>query len=58
MFAYQALTNPIFSLVKALKEEPEEHIYDRDDIVKKCKKIRDRIKKNEALEFFKKNDYS
>tara|TARA_A100001234_G_scaffold126568_1_gene111044 strand:- start:428 stop:604 length:177 start_codon:yes stop_codon:yes gene_type:complete len=58
MFAYQALTNPIFSLIKALKEEPEEHIYDRDDIVRKCKKIRNRNKRNEALEFFKKNDYS
>ena len=58
MFAYQALTNPIFSLVKALKEEPEEHIYDRSDIVKKCKKIRNRNERNEALEFFKENDYS
>ena len=58
MFAYQALTNPIFSIIKALKEEPEEHIYDRDDIVRKCKKIRNLNKKNEALEFFKKNDYS
>ena len=58
MFAYQALTNPIFSLVKALKEEPEEHIYDRSDIVKKCKKIRNRNERNEALKFFKDNDYS
>ena len=58
MFTYQAVTNPIFSLVKALKKEPEEHIYDRDDILKKCKKIRNRIKRNEALKFFKENDYS
>ena len=58
MFAYQALTNPIFSLVKALKEEPEEHIYYRSDIVKKCKKIRNRNERNEALKFFKDNDYS
>ena len=55
---YQAVTNPIFSLLKALKKEPEEHIYDRDDILKKCKKIRNRIKRNEALKFFKENDYS
>ena len=58
MFMYQAVTNPIFSLLKALKKEPEEHIYDRDDILKKCKKIRNRIKRNEALKFFKENDYS
>ena len=58
MFAYQALTNPIFSLVKALKKKPEEHIYDRDDILKKCKKIRNRNERNEALKFFKDNDYS
>ena len=58
MFMYQAVTNPIFSLLKALKKEPEEHIYDRDDILKKCKKIRNRIKRDEALKFFKENDYS
>ena len=29
-----------------------------DDIVKKCKKIRNRNKRNEALKFFKENDYS
>ena len=58
MFTYQAVTNPIFSLLKALKKEPEEHIYDRDDILKKCKKIRNRNKRDEALKFFKENDYS
>jgi len=58
MFTYQAVTNPIFSLVKALKKEPEEHIYDRDDIIIRCNKIRNKKKRKDALKFFKDNDYS
>ena len=58
MFIYQAITNPIYSLIKAVKKEPEEHIYDRDDIIMRCNKIRSKKKRKEALNFFKNNDYS
>ena len=58
MFLYQAITNPVFSLVKAVRKEPEEHIYDREDILKRCDKIRKLSERKEALEFFKNNDYS
>ena len=58
MFIYQAITNPIYSLLKAVKKEPEEHIYDRDDIIMRCNKIRNKKKRKEALNFFKNNDYS
>ena len=58
MFLYQAITNPVFSLVKAVRKEPEEHIYDREDILKRCNKIRKLSDRKEALEFFKNNDYS
>lgn len=58
MFMYQAITNPIFSLIKAIKKEPEEHIYDREDIIKQCSRINDLSKRNKALKFFKENDYS
>ena len=58
MFIYQAITNPIFSLIKAIRKEPEEHIYDREDIINRCHKINDISKRNEAIKFFKDNDYS
>ena len=58
MFIYQAITNPIFSLVKAIRKEPEEHIYDREDILRRCNKIKKISTRNEALRFFKENDYS
>ena len=58
MFLYQPITNPVFSLVKAVRKEPEEHIYDRKDILKRCNKIRKLSDRKEALEFFKNNDYS
>ena len=58
MFTYQAITNPIFSLIKAIRKEPEEHIYDRDDILKRCNKIRNDSERKIAKKFFKDNDYS
>ena len=36
MFIYQTLSNPLHALIKAIKKEPEEHIYDRKAIVKRC----------------------
>ena len=56
MFAFQAITNPIFSIMKAIKKEPEEHIFERKDLIKRCEKIINLTKRNEALEFFRKND--
>ena len=58
MFIYQTLSNPLHALIKAIKKEPEEHIYDRKAIVKRCKKINNVNKRNEALKFFHDNDYS
>jgi len=58
MFTYQTITNPFLSLVKAIRKEPEEHIYDREDIIKRCNKISNTCKRNEAMKFFKDNDYS
>jgi hypothetical protein len=59
MFFYEALTNPFQSLIKSIKEEPEEHIFDKKDIVKNCyEKISDSQKRDEALKFFKEGDFS
>ena len=58
MFTYQVITNHFLSLIKAMRKEPEEHIYDKEDIIKRCNKIGDTLKRNEAIKFFKENDYS
>ena len=58
MFIYHLITNPIHSLLKAIRKEPEEHIYDRKGIIEKCNKIKNMEKRKEVLDFFQKNDYS
>ena len=58
MFTYQAVTNPVHSFIKAIRKEPEEHIFDREEIIDKCNKIRNKTQRDEALKFFKDNDYS
>jgi len=58
MFTYQAVTNPVHSFIKAIRKEPEEHIFDREEIIDKCNKIRNKAQRDEALQFFKDNDYS
>jgi len=58
MFMYQLFTNPIHSFIKAVRKEPEEHIFDRQHIIDRCNKIKDNIQRQEALKFFKDNDYS
>ena len=58
MFTYHLITNPIHSFIKAVRQEPEEHIYDRKGIIERCNKIKNIEKRNEALDFFEKNDYS
>ena len=59
MFFYEALTNPFQSLIKSIRQEPEEHIFDKNDIVKNCyKKISDSQQREQALSFFKEGDYS
>jgi ribosomal protein L16 Arg81 hydroxylase len=58
MFMYQTITNPVYSFIKAIRKEPEEHIFDREDILDKCNKIKNKKRRNEALKFFKESDYS
>jgi ribosomal protein L16 Arg81 hydroxylase len=58
MFTYHLITNPIHSFIKAIRQEPEEHIYDRKGIIERCNKIKNIEKRIDALAFFKKNDYS
>ena len=58
MFMFQSITNPVHSFIKAIRKEPEEHIFDREDILLKCNKIKNIEMRNEALRFFKDNDYS
>ena len=58
MFTYHLITNPFHSFLKAVRQEPEEHIYDRDGIIKRCNKIRNIEKRNDAIDFFASNDYS
>jgi hypothetical protein len=58
MFFYQGLKNPYQAIIKAMKKEPEEHIFDRKDIINTCNKIKNSIKRKEAIEFFKRNDFS
>lgn len=58
MFAYHLITNPFHSFLKAVRQEPEEHIYDRKGIIKRCNKIKNIEKRNDAIEFFAQNDFS
>jgi len=58
MFIYHLITNPIHSFLKAVMQEPEEHIYDRDGILKRCNKIRNPKKRKDAIDFFARNDFS
>ena len=58
MFIYQVISNPFHAIIKAVRKEPEEHIYDREAIIKRCKKIGNVRKRSEALKFFHDNDYS
>ncbi|MFL2998735.1 MAG: JmjC domain-containing protein [Candidatus Neomarinimicrobiota bacterium] len=58
MFIYQGLRNPYQAIRKAIEKEPEEHIFDRKDIINTCNKLKNPIKRTEAIEFFQKNDFS
>ena len=58
MFFYQGLRNPYQAISKAIKKEPEEHIFDRKDIIKICNKIKNEKDRKIALDFFKRNDFS
>ena len=58
MFFYQGLRNPYQAILKAIKKEPEEHIFDRKDIIKICNKIKNEKDRKIALDFFKRNDFS
>ena len=58
MLVYQAITNSIYSFFLAIKQEPEENIFHKHDLIHRCNKIRNKEKRLEALEYFKNNDYS
>lgn len=58
MFLYQSFTNPIHSFIKAVRKEPEEHIFDRQQVIDNCNKIKNDIQRQKALIFFRDNDYS
>jgi len=58
MFLYQSFTNPIHSFIKAVRNEPEEHIFDRQQVIDNCNKIKNDIQRQKALMFFRDNDYS
>ena len=58
MFLYQGVRNPYQAILKAIKKEPEEHIFDRKDIIKICNKIKNRKERKITLDFFEKNDFS
>ena len=58
MLIYQAITNPIYSFILAMKQEPEENIFHKHNLIHRCNKIRNKEKRLEALEYFKSNDYS
>ena len=58
MMVYQAITNSIYSFILAMKQEPEENIFHKHDLIHRCNKIRNEKKRLEALEYFRSNDYS
>ena len=58
MLVYQAITNSIYSFFLAIKQEPEENIFHKHDLIHRCNKIRNTEKRLEALEYFRSNDYS
>lgn len=58
MFFFQALTNPFYAIIKAIKKEPEEHIFDKHDILDNCNKISDIEERKNAINFFRKSDFS
>jgi len=58
MLVYQAITNSIYSFILAMKQEPEENIFHKHDLIHRCNRIRNKEKRLEALEYFRSNDYS
>ena len=58
MFVYHLVTNPIYSFVKAVRQEPEDHIFDKNGILEQCNKIKNPEKRKRAIKFFSQNDFS
>ena len=58
MFFFQVLTNPFYAIIKAIKKEPEEHIFDKHDILNNCNKISNMQKRKNAIDFFREGDFS
>jgi len=58
MLMFQAFTNPFYSLIRGLQQEPEKHIFHKQDFINRCNKIKNKIKRVEALQYFKESDYS
>ena len=48
----------VYSFILAMKQEPEENIFHKHDLIHRCNKIRNEKKRLEALEYFRSNDYS
>tara|TARA_B000000609_G_scaffold26912_1_gene17817 strand:- start:231 stop:461 length:231 start_codon:yes stop_codon:yes gene_type:complete len=58
LFLFQAFRNPIQTIYKSLNKEPEDHIFDKMNILRKCYKIKDRDQRRDTIEFFRSNDFS
>ena len=58
LFLFQAFRNPIQTIYKSLNKEPEDHIFDKMNILKKCYKIKNKYQRRDTIEFFRSNDFS
>ena len=51
LFLFQAFRNPIQTIYKSLNKEPEDHIFDKMNILRKCYKIKINIREGIQLNF-------
>jgi len=58
LFLFQAFRNPIQTIYKSLNKEPEDHIFDKMNILRKCYKIKNKYQRRDTIEFFRSNDFS
>ena len=57
-FGHDSAEKCLPKLIKAIKKEPEEHIFDKHDILNNCNKISDLKKRKNAIDFFREGDFS
>ena len=52
LFLFQTFRNPIQAIYKSLNKEPEDHIFDKMNILRKCYKIKNKDQRRDIIQFF------